>query len=243
MKIAFVSFTGKVGKSSLCNTLAYPHMPEATIIRMETINDSGLAGAKKEIIIKGGNMAQLELELAKVKDAIVDVGASNIESFMHALNSQYESHLALDFFVVPVKADARAQSEMGETMKTIQALNVIGIEPDRIKVVFNRLAPNEDVEEECKSLFNFHKKMPIFTINPNAVIHETEAFSTLTLVKKPYLEMLSDTRNYRKEMDLIPLENEKERTNMVKWIRAQGTVKVLDREMKAAWSALFGELA
>lgn len=243
MKIAFVAFTGKVGKSSLCNTLAFPHLPEATIIRMETINDSGLAGAPREIVIKGRDMGKLEMELAKVKDAIVDVGASNIEAFMLALNSQYEAHLAFDYFIVPVKADARAQSEMGESMKTIQALNSIGIEPDRIKVVFNRLAADSDVEEECKALFNFHKKFPIFSINPKAFVHESEAFSTLSLVKKSYLEMLADPRNYRKEMDGIPFEKEKERTDMVKWIRAQGNVKVLDREMKATWNALFSEAA
>jgi len=242
MKIAFVSFTGKVGKSSLCNTLAYPHLQEATIIRMETINDSGLSGAPKEIVIKGGNMGQLEIELAKVKDAIVDVGASNVEAFMLALNSQYESHLALDYFVVPVKADARAQSEMGESMKTIQALSSMGIKADRIKVVFNRLAVNSEVEEECKALFNFHKKFPIFSINPKALVHESEAFSTLSLVKKSYLAMLSDPLNYRNEMNLIPLEKEKERTEMVKLIRAQGTVKMLDREMQTTWNALFGEV-
>lgn len=240
MKIAFVSFTGKVGKSSLCNTLAFPHLPEATIIRMETINDSGLSGAPREIVIKGGNMGQLELELAKVNDAIVDVGASNVEAFMLALNSQYEAHLALDYFVVPVKADARAQSEMGESMKTIQSLSSMGIEAERIKVVFNRLAANAEVEEECKALFNFHKVKPIFSINSKACVHESEAFSTLSLVKLPYLKMLSDPRNYRNEMNKIPLEKEKDRTEMVKLIRAQGTVKMLDLEMQVTWNALFG---
>ena len=243
MKIAFVSYTGKVGKSSLCNTLAYPNLPESTIIRMETINDSGLSGAKKEIVITGGDMGRLELELAKVKDGIVDVGASNIEAFMLALSAQYESHLALDYFIVPVKADARAQSEMGESMKTLHALHLLGIDADRIKVVFNRLAPGANVEEECKSLFNFHKAKPIFSITAKACVHETEAFSTLASIKTPYLTMLEDTRNYRAEMNAIPLEKEKERTDLVKWIRAQGNVKVLDREMQSTWAALFSTAA
>jgi hypothetical protein len=85
-----------------------------------------------------------------------------------------------------------------------------------------------------------HKKFPIFTLNLNAVIHESEAFSALASAKKTYLEMLADPLNYRQEMNKIPLEREKERTSMVLLIRAQGTVKMLDREMKAAWHALFG---
>jgi hypothetical protein len=243
MKIAITAFTGKVGKSTLCNTFAYPRMQEATIIRMETINDSGLSGAKKEIVIKGRDLAKLETELAKTNEAIVDIGASNVEAFMLALNSQFESHYAIDYYVVPVKADAKAQIEMAETMKTLQALSALGIEPERIKVLFNRLPVDADVEEECRALIGMHKKMPIFTLNMLAVIHESEAFAALAAAKKPYLEMLADPVNYRQELNKIPLENEKERTDMVKLIRAQGTVKMLDREMQAAWNALFGEAA
>lgn len=243
MKIANLAFTGKVGKSTLCNTFAYPRMQDATIIRMETINDSGLSGAKKEIIIKGRDLGKLEMELAKTNEAIVDVGASNVEAFMLALNAQFESHYVVDYFVVPVKADAKAQVEMGETMKTLHALSALGIEPERIKVLFNRLPVDADVEEECKALIAMHKKMPIFTLNTSAVIHESEAFAALATAKKSYLEMLADPANYRQELNKIPLENEKERTDMVKLIRAQGTVKMLDREMQAAWDALFGKAA
>ncbi len=242
MKLAFLTFTGKVGKSTLCNTFAYPRMQEATIIRMETINDSGLAGAVREITLKGRELGKLETELAKTKDAIVDVGASNVEAFILALNSQFESHMAVDYFVVPIKADAKAQIEMGEAMKTLQALHAMGIDADRIKVLFNRLPADADVAEECKTLVAMHKKMPIFTLNLDAVIHESEAFSALATAKKSYLEMLSDPLNYREEMNKIPMEKEKDRTEMVKLIRAQGTVKMLDREMQAAWNALFGQV-
>lgn len=243
MKLAFLALTGKVGKSTLSNTFAYPQMQDATMIRVETINDSGLAGASKEITLKGRELGKLEAILATTNDAIVDVGASNVEAFILALNSQFESHLAFDYFVVPVKADAKAQVEMGETMKTLQALNAMGIEAARIKVLFNRLPVDADVEEECKTLIAMHKKFPTFTLNLNAVIHESEAFSALASAKKTYLEMLADPLNYRQEMNKIPLEREKERISMVPLIRAQGTVKMLDREMKMAWHALFGEPA
>jgi hypothetical protein len=243
MKLGIVSYTGKIGKSTICNTLAFPRMPGASIIRLETINESGISGAEDEAKFKGRDLAKLETQLAKTLDAIVDVGASNVESFLLALNSQYEAHLALDYFLVPVKANAHAQIEMQEAIKTIKALAMMEIAPDRIKVVFNMLPHDADVHEECKIIFNMHKKEPIFTLNPEAVIHESEAFSCLTTVKRSYTEMLADPRNYRAEQSAIPIEKEKERTELVKWIRAQGTVKMIEREMHTTWNALFNEAA
>lgn len=240
MKIAFLNFYGKVGKSTLCNTFAFPRMPDATVIRVETLNDSGVSGATKEIHLKGNELGKLETELAKTNSAIVDIGASNVEKFILALTGQFESHYALDCFVVPVKANIKSQIEMGEAMKTIMALSEMGIEPERIKVIFNMLPVEANVEEECKQLIAMHKKKPIFTLDLRAAIHESEAFAALSLTKKAYVEMLADPTNYRQEMNKIPLENERERTEMVKFIRAQGTVKMIDREMQAAWDALFG---
>lgn len=240
MKLAILSYTGKIGKSTLCNTLAYPRMPGAAVIRLETINESGLSGAENESQLKGRDLAKLEMQLAKTVDAIVDVGASNVESFVFALNSQYEAHFAVDYFIVPVKANAHAQSEMQEAVKTIKALSLMGIEPERIKVVFNMLPADSDVREECKPLFNMHRKEPIFTLNPDACIHDTEAFSALASVKRSYTEMLADPINYRQEMAKIPVEKERERTELVKMIRAQGTVKMIEREMQSTWNAMFG---
>lgn len=240
MKKAYLGITGKGGKSSLVNALEFPRSPNATIIRLETINDSGVSGCNREILLKGRDLGKLETELAKVEDAIVDVGASNIEAFLLALNSQFESHQAFDYFIVPVLARASAQIEMGEAISTLKALSKMGIEPERIKVIFNRLPKDSTVDDECKPLLLFHKKSPIFSLNLNAFVYETEAFSALGAIGKAYIEMLRDENNYRQELNKIPLEKEKERMEMVKWVRAQGTVRMLERELSAAYQALYG---
>ncbi len=240
MKKAYVGITGKGGKSSLVNSLEFPRMPNATIIRLETINDSGVSGCSKEILMKGRDLAKLETELAKVEDAIVDVGASNIEAFLLALNSQFESHQAIDYFIVPVLARSSAQIEMGEAISTLKALANMGIESERIKVIFNRLPKDSSVEDECKPIIAMHKKSPIFTLDLEAFVYETEAFSALGVINKSYVDMLMDEKNYRQELNKIPLEKEKERTEMVKWVRAQGTVRMLERELASAYQALYG---
>lgn len=240
MKKAYISMTGKVGKSSLVNALEFPRMPNATIIRLETINESGISGCNKEIYLKGRDLGKLETELAKVEDAIVDVGASNVETFLLALNSQFESHLAFDYFIVPVLARASAKIEMSEAISTLQTLSKMEIEPERIKVIFNRLPKDSSVADECKPLMVLHKKTPIFSLEPESFVYETEAFAALGAIDKAYVDMLNDERNYRQELSKIPMEKERERTEMVKWIRAQGTVKMLERELSAAYQALFG---
>lgn len=240
MKKVYVSLTGKAGKSSLVNALEFPRLPDATIIRLETINDSGNSGCKKELFLKGRELGRLETELARVEDAIIDVGASNVESFLLALNSQFESHLAFDYFIVPVLARASAQIEMGEAINTLQMLAKMEIEPERIKVIFNRLPKDSSVAEECKPLMMFHKKSPIFSLNLDAFVYETEAFSALGVLDKAYIDMLMDEKNYRQELNGIPQDREKERTEMVKWVRAQGTVRMLERELSSAYHALYG---
>lgn len=239
--IAVLSFTGKVGKSTVSSYLLYPHMPEAKIIRLETINESGHSGADEEKKMKGRDLEKLQLALSKTKSAIVDVGSSNVESFVLALNQQGNAHLDFDYFVVPVEASAAKQNEIEEAVKTLSALAGMGIEPERIKVVFTKLLVDADLEEEMRILINFHKKNPIFTLDKNAVIHQTPAFKALGDVKKSFAEMLADKTDYRKAIKDIPLENEKDRAAVVKLMRAQGYVKTLELEMNQVFNVLFGE--
>jgi hypothetical protein len=239
--VGVTSYTGKVGKSTICNNLLYPRMPGAKVIRLETVNLSGHSGAEDEKQLKGRDLIKLQDELIKTKSAIVDVGASNIESFILALNQQGDAHLDFDYFLVPIEANAGKQNEIKEAFKTIESLALMGIEPERIKVVFNKLLVDNTIEDEMQIVFNYHKKNRNFTLNRDAVIHESPAFHSLDSVKKSYIELLADNTNYREAIKNIPLENEKERTAVVKLMRAQGYVKAIDREFNEVFGALFGE--
>ncbi|MGZ5858568.1 MAG: hypothetical protein ACXWJK_15150, partial [Burkholderiaceae bacterium] len=80
-KIAVLSFTGKVGKSTLTNTLLYPKMPESTkIFRIESINETGQSGSEDEKTLRGTAHEKLQNELSKTEYAIIDIGGSNIEA-------------------------------------------------------------------------------------------------------------------------------------------------------------------
>lgn len=239
-KVVVMSLTGNIGKSTVVNTLLAPRMPNAVVFRIETINATGSSGAEKEIKLRGDQLDRLQVGVTKAEASIVDVGSSNVEAFILGLNEQLGSHVFFDYFLVPILAQHGAEKETEDAIKTLVALHEMGIGPERIKVVFNKLPKNSTLENECEVILNFHKANPIFTLDRNAVVHQSEAFAALGEVGKSYREMVFDDANYYLALNEIPMENEKERVRTIKMARAQGTVKKLDLEMSGVFQALFG---
>lgn len=242
--VATISYTGKAGKSTIANNLLFPRLDNPTMFRIETINESGMSGAgSAEQKMKGREIEKLFKALGKTQSAIVDIGTSNVESFVMALTQQPDSHRIFDYFVVPVEANAAKVNEFKEAVKTLTMLSKLGVGPERIKVVFNKLAPDNEIEEEMTRIFNFHKESPIFTLNKKAVIHDTQAFKALANAKKTYEEMLADKTDYWEKIKETPLAEENERTRLITMVRAQGLVKGLNAELDSVFNALFGKNA
>ena len=240
--IATISYTGKAGKSTTANNLLFPRLENPKMFRIETINESGISGAgEEEQKMKGREIEKLLNALSKTESAIVDIGTSNVESFVMALTQQPDAHRIFDFFVVPIEANSAKVNEFKEAVKTLTMLQKLGIGPDRIKVVFNKLATDSLLEDEMKRVFNYHKQFPTFTLNKDAVIHDTQAFKALADVKLTYEAVLSDNTDYWKKLKETPLTEEVERTGIVKMARAQGLVKGLNKELDNVFLALFGK--
>jgi len=241
--VAVVSYTGKSGKSTVSNNLLYPRLKNAKIFRIETINESGFSGAgDNEQKLKGRDIEKLLIELVKTQSAIVDVGTSNVESFVLGLTQQPESHRIFDYFIVPIEANAAKVNEFKEAVKTITMLNKLGVEPDRIKVIFNKLAADNEIEDEMVRIFNFHKENPIFTLNRHAVIHDTQAFKSLADSKKSYSDALLDKTDYWEIIKETHISDEQERVKFIKMARTQGLIYGLNKELDSVFEALFGKI-
>lgn len=238
-RIAVISLVGDIGKSTIANDLLCPRMPGATMIRVETINSSGKSGAKLELRYRGDQLGEVKVAATKSASSIIDVGTSNVEAFILRINDDFGSHQFFDYFLVPVLAKNR-EKETKDAIKTLNALRDMGVEPARIKVIFNQLPKTSALEDECEVILNFHRSDPFFTLSRKAVIHESEAFVALNDVGKSYLEMVGDDTNYYQELNAIPMENEEARVRTIKLARAQGTVKKLEMEMSDTFAALFG---
>ncbi len=240
--IVLLSYTGKSGKSTMTNNLFEPRMLNPTIFRIETINESGqMSNVNMEVKLKGREIEKLMTSLSKTDCAIIDVGSSNIESFLLTLAQQSESHRIFTYFIVPVEANGSKINEFIEAAKTITVLNKLGIGSSRIKVVFNKLEPDNLVEEEMSRFINFHKKNPIFTLNTHAVIYQTQAFKAISESKLSYQQLVADKTDYFNLLNLTSLDKPDERTRIVKMARAQGLVKQLDADLDHVFDVLFGD--
>ncbi|WP_349283167.1 hypothetical protein [Polaromonas hydrogenivorans] len=238
--VCVLALTGKVGKSTFVNNVLAPRMPNAKIYRLETINLSGMS--ETEVVkMKGQDIVKLQNELAKVNSGIIDVGASNVEAFMLALAQQPGAHRDYDYFIIPIEATDKKSDAIDEFLSLVELLNKQGVEPERIKVLFNKLAVNDDLEYEMRKIIKAHQMDGFFTLDKRAVIHNSPAFAALSEVKKTFSVMCGDTSDYRSEFRATPIENEARRLELTKLMRAQSSVKPVLTEFDTVFEVLFEE--
>jgi Flp pilus assembly CpaE family ATPase len=196
-KIAVISFSGNIGKTTVAAQMLKPRMPGATMFSVESINsDAGADGVDVERV-RGRKFRELQQQLMMLESAIVDVGASNVEDFLKGMQQQAGSHEEFDAFVVPV---VKAAKQQVDTVNTIRALSELGVEADRIRVVFNRVETDESVETEFAALFGFALSSRACTVNGNAVIYANDVYDLAKTQGKSISDIKDDPTNYRAKL-------------------------------------------
>src|ERR1035437_6454266 len=118
-------------KSTVAGHLLKPRLKDAPIFSIESINQGAEADGLDVEVMKGKKFGQLVNELMPLDDAIVDVGASNVEDFLKYMQQQAGSHEEFDYFVVPLVNEKKAQAD---SVNTIRALSNLGIGQKKIRV-------------------------------------------------------------------------------------------------------------
>lgn len=210
MKIIVINFSGNVGKSIVAQHLLKPRMEDSTIIAVESINSDGTQDEK----IKGKAFTEIMDRALEHENVIIDVGASNVEEFLNQMKKSIGSHEDFDYFVIPT-INKRKQIE--DTDSTIVALSDLGIEPHRIRVVFNMIDDDTNIPRAFEQIFQ-NKCMA--TINTAAVIHENELFNRLDEAKfKTIAEIVNDESDYKQ---LISQTDESDTATRRTYSRALG---------------------
>jgi hypothetical protein len=208
MKVAVLNFSGNVGKTTVAAHLLKPRMGNPPIFSIESIN----AGADGEGVdvekMRGKKFGDLLDEVMPMTAAIVDVGASNVEDFLQLMQRYGGSHTEFDCYVIPVVKEKKVQMD---TVNTIRALQKIGIDKHRIRVVFNKLESDELVSDDFPMLVGLAEAEKSFTLNPHAVIYVNEVFERLRSVGKSLSSVVADQRNYREELRTAKSEDDKDR--------------------------------
>ncbi|EGQ8399445.1 StbB family protein [Vibrio parahaemolyticus] len=189
MKICVINFSGNVGKSVVSQHLLKPRLENSEIIAVESINSDGTNDEK----IKGKRFSDIMDKVMEHDNAIIDVGASNVEEFIQQMNKAIGSHEEFDYFVVPT---IFKNKQITDTVATIEALEEMGIEKERIRVLFNLI--NEDIilRKDFAAIF---ENDDLAVVNHNCVIQENELFNRLHEVENftSIADLVNDQTDYR----------------------------------------------
>lgn len=224
MKIAVINFSGNVGKSTVAHHLLAPRLHEAPVIAVESINAHDGRDAEA---LRGKQFSELLETLALLDDVVVDIGASNVEDFMNQMRLYRNSHDEFDVFVVPTVPMAKQQRD---TIATIEALSTVGIEPDRIRPVFNLVDIGEQPQSLFKGIFEYHAQGRTFSLRPTAVLHVNELYPKLRAADLSIRAILADSTDYKRAIQAATNPAEKVRLAQQLGIRrlAHGVSEELD---------------
>ncbi|MEO8924353.1 MAG: StbB family protein [Caldimonas sp.] len=234
MKICVLNFSGNVGKTTVAAHLLQPRM-NAQLFSVETLNQDAEADGVDIERLKGDRFGDLQRKLQKLDAAIVDVGSSNVETFL-ALMGQYEgSQEDFDYFVVPTVSDKK---QTADTVNTILALHRLGVEPERIKVVFNKVDITDDVTEEFGALFGL-KAQGLVQLNEKAALQENEVFELIKDADLSLAAVIADQRDFRQAVrDAKTPAEQDEAINLLAIKRLSTTCA---RNLDATYAALFAK--
>ena len=169
MKIAVINFSGNVGKSTIARHLLLPRIDGAPLITVESLNadeDQGQA-------LRGRQFGELQEYLQTVDSVVVDIGASNVEELLALMHRYRGSHEDFDCFVVPT-VPARKQQQ--DTIATLVELAQLGVPPSRLKLLFNMVEGDADIEDAFDILLAFLKKHPLAQANPSCRLGLNEVY-------------------------------------------------------------------
>lgn len=183
--IAVVNCSGNVGKTMVTRELLAPRLPDLSVMQVESINadEAAVAVGGRD---KSGPETMIAAQFDVLHEAlmlgqalIVDIGASNVEEYLKRLDESAGAHEDYGFFVVPV---VPARKQLHDTFKTIELLADLGVEPDRIRVVFNQVEALRNESDEAAIARAFGPLIDIYRVNRSfrldmaAAIPKSDAF-------------------------------------------------------------------
>lgn len=234
MKVAVMNFSGNVGKTTVAGHLLKPRMGEAQIFSIESINSGADADGLDVEKMKGKKFGELVDDLMQRESAIIDIGASNVEDFLKLMQQYDGSHEEFDYFIVPVVKEKKVQAD---TVNTIRALQKLGIDKNRIRMVFNKVEIDDSVTDDFAALFGLAESEKSFVVKPEAVIYSNEVFERLKAVGKSLGDITSDQTDYRAKLKTAKNDDDKELC--VQMVALKRLATTANKNLDDVYKALF----
>jgi hypothetical protein len=232
MKIAVFNYSGNVGKTTTVQQMLAPRMPHAEVITIESINTDD-AGTDHAAALRGRDFGEVYARVLAADSVIVDVGSSNIEDFMEAMNEYAGSEEIFDLFVVPVVSDKKQQKD---TRATIDELRERGIPPEKVRVLFNRADRKTTLPAEFESLFEYFRAEQSFVLDERAVLYETGVFAAAAEAALTVDELAASLDRYKHAV--AQAADRSERLWLSHFVADAARAVGVRRELDAAFAAL-----
>ena len=192
LKIIVLNNSGNVGKSVVCDVLFRPRLVGCESIKIETINNDGTNEEK----LSAKDIAEIFEKINDADVCVIDVGASNIEVFIQNMKKMDGAIDDLDYFFIPCTTAVKQQQDTKETIKTLIGM---GVEIDKIKVIFNYFDPEITLERQYQTLFesNLVDILELKDDKNQFCIEESQTFDLLARTGLTYSEVLNDERDFK----------------------------------------------
>ncbi|HEY1089451.1 MAG TPA: StbB family protein [Burkholderiaceae bacterium] len=190
MKIAVINFSGNVGKSTIARHLLLPRIPGAELLSVESLN----AGNEDAQVIRGRQFGELQEYLQTIDNAVVDIGASNVEDLLALMHRYRGSHEDFDAFVIPTVAPIKQQQD---TIATLVELARLGVPARRMKIVFNMIEHGDEVEAVFFPLLAFLREHQIAPMSLDCRLPFNEIYRQSPGQKVDIFKLAEDDTDYK----------------------------------------------
>jgi hypothetical protein len=190
MKLAVISFSGNVGKTTIARHLLAPRLPGASIISIESIN----AAEDEERVIKGRQFADLQEYLQVVDDVVVDIGASNIEDMLALMRRYRGSHEDFDVFIVPSVPSLKQQRD---TIATLAELASLGIPVHKVRLIFNMVDDRAELRQAFEPLLSFLQEAPLARYSLDCCLEFNEVYARVNGTGADLKAVAADPTNFK----------------------------------------------
>lgn len=190
MKIAIINFSGNVGKTTIARHLLAPRIKDAEIVSIESAN----ADEQEADALRGKDFAHLQQYMLATDDLLVDIGASNVEDLLALMRKFKGSHEDFDYFVIPAVPDVKQQKD---TANTAEQLVKMGVPPDRIRIVLNRVEDTEQADKQFSALVGYLAINRVATLTPGACLSDNEIYQRLKSDGRSITELASDKTDHK----------------------------------------------
>ncbi|KAF7963328.1 hypothetical protein AWV80_10365 [Cupriavidus sp. UYMU48A] len=201
LKLLVIHSTSMVGKSTTVATLLHPRLQSPRVFSVEQQNQDaaryGIDVLRYHATEFKRLMEDVELE---TNDVIVDVGASQYAEIMAGFDRARGVINDFDVVIVPTTPDGRVQEE---TLTTIEALRKMQLQPNRLRIIFNRatLDHGQHLERQFEDVFAHlfsDKQIPCYK---DLVLFENPIHADLRDAGLSFHQMVNDHTNYRQALD------------------------------------------